>query len=72
MAENERCERTDLLKDQCAHCRAEAEDANATYWNAKFEGVCKHPSCLQVIDVGDRVRWSPDGAAVIHARHKGA
>jgi hypothetical protein len=63
---DERCETTDLLVDQCAHCRP--VDLGRS-WPAKFEAVCAWTTCLQVIDVGEEVRWSEEGSRVQHARH---
>lgn len=63
---DERCEMTDLLVRECAHCKP----ADTAVWSAQYETICRHPSCLQVIEKGERVKWAPDGAATIHARHR--
>lgn len=72
--ENERCERSELLKNQCAHCKEVKErdegDKEIVYWDAKYETVCRWPTCQLVIDVGERVKWSPDGGSVVHAKHR--
>ena len=62
-----RCEQTELLVTDCAHCRPAPDGPE---WDAKFEGVCKVSTCLAVIDVGERVKWNREGTDVIHARHK--
>lgn len=67
MTAPERCDRTELLVGECAHCKA----SGGPFWDAKYEGICKAPGCTSpVIDVGERVKWSQDGCNVIHARHK--
>lgn len=38
-------------------------------WLAQYEGVCRVPTCLKVIDVGQAVVWNREGTQAIHARH---
>lgn len=59
----ERCELTDLLTSQCAHCKPRRE----AVWPAKYDGQC--PTCNQPYSAGDMVQWAPDGTTPEHARH---
>lgn len=61
----ERCERTELLVTDCAHCRPKAKP-----WKAMFEGVCRAPGCSSLIEPGDEVRWTEDMQGVQHVRHR--
>lgn len=57
----------ELPLDQCSLCKAKPA-YTGPFWDAKYEQMC--PKCLNVIGVGDRVRWDDDGVQVIHAKHK--
>jgi hypothetical protein len=55
----ERCERTELLVDQCAHCRGVTEPAPARtvlgpWFPAGYPGWCS--GCGQVFGQGDMIR----------------
>jgi len=56
----------EMTRDTCSYCK---DRPLGPTWAAKFEGVCTHPSCLKVIDVGESVTWDAEGTHVIHARH---
>lgn len=66
----ERCERTDLLVSQCAHCRPAPpptpRDTSAfgPWFVARFESDCDGdggPQCLGVIEEGEPCRSDGDG-----------
>jgi len=62
----ERCERTELLVDQCAHCRGVTEPAPARtvlgpWFPAGYPGWCS--GCGQVFGQGDMIR--ADGCGVL-------
>lgn len=59
----ERCELTELLTAECAHCRPRREKV----WAAKFAGTCA--TCGKLIEEGDLVQWTPDGTGVECGRH---
>lgn len=61
-----RCDLTELLVEDCAHCRL----VETYTWPARYEGLCKAAGCNTIIDVGELVKWSQDGTSTIHARHK--
>ena len=62
----ERCVMTELLVDQCAHCRPPADpvtdffaDPGRTTIQARYPGRC--PDCGERIEEGDEITSSPDG-----------
>lgn len=58
-----RCDLTDLLETDCAHCKRKDDPA----WPAKYQGACA--LCERGVEVGQLIRWSQDGGAVEHAHH---
>lgn len=61
---DERCEKTDLLVDQCGHCVVKAR---MTPWEALYDGTCG--VCNQPFSKGTRVIWTSDGIGVQHTWH---
>ncbi len=60
----ERCEQTDMLTDQCHHCRPKTSTPS---WPAAWAGLCA--TCGSEIAAGDPVKWAEDGQGVQHSRH---
>jgi hypothetical protein len=66
----ERCEKSDLYPEECAHCRGlqldlgdELAEQRITHrWPAKRDGTC--PTCQQSYDEGDLLMRTIDGERV--------
>lgn len=60
----ERCERSDLLASQCAHCRGDVLESEPDFvvvarFPAKYAGVCA--ACGEPFEVEDRIGRTDDG-----------
>lgn len=60
---DQRCDLTELMVSDCAHCRHKDDPA----WPAKYEGHCA--LCTAPIEIGQSIRWSQDGGEVEHGYH---
>ena len=61
-----RCDLTDLLTAECAHCRHRGVENKGAIWEAMYGGECV--TCGAAISMGDRLTWAATGEAQ-HARH---
>lgn len=59
----------EMERDTCFDCRPRPKPAA---WPAQYEGICRHPTCKAVIDIGEPVVWNVEGTGVIHAKHRGS
>lgn len=64
---DERCELTDMLTDQCNHCRMAAALVEAPVWRALYPGGCA--VCGVAFEVGVWLTWTATGE-VQHSHHK--
>lgn len=63
----ERCGVTELLAEQCAHCRKlpdldpfeEPAERPGRYFRARFPGTCA--GCAETFDRGERIRYDDGG-----------
>ena len=66
--DEDRCEKTDLIKSQCSHCRGldrvEVKPDRLTGFHAQYEGWCEfgdHP-----IDIEDVICFHPESFSYVH------
>jgi hypothetical protein len=63
---SDRCDLTDLLVDQCAHCRGDDQTIALTAVDVRHVMAARHPSrCAldsnHTIEAGDRIGYTDDG-----------